>query len=138
MSKEIREQINIVKHWDQFLNEGRLKQIDITNDILPYIESVFDRLKKEYGDEFELDGYTLSAFEFEKYHEYCPYGFDIDVDIENKRIHIDICSQNDGINMNGFKEAIYDEIYGVFSGTADFGWRVPFVKKTKYDTLIKT
>ena len=137
MSKEMRKQIDRVKNWKQFLNEGRLKQVNVTNYLLPYIEGAFDRLKNKYGDNYDFEGYTLSAFEFDKYHEYCPYGFDMDVDIENKRIHIEICSQNDGFNMGGFRDTIYDELENVFLGIIDFGGRKPFVKKTKYDVPIK-
>lgn len=137
MSKEMREHIDRMNNWKQFLNEGRLKQINVTNEILPYIENAFHSLKKQYGGKYNFEGYTFSAFEFDKYHEYCPYGFDMDVDIENKRIHMELCSQNDGFNMGGFRETIYDELEGVFLGTIDFGGRKPFVKKTKYDVPIK-
>ena len=133
----MREQIDKIKNWTSSLNEGRLKKINITNEVLPYIEQSFHDIIKQYGDRYDLKGYTLSAFEFDKYHEYCPYGFDMDVDVENKRIHIDFCSQNDGFNMGGFREVLYDELESVFLGNVDFIRGKPFVKQTKYDEPIK-
>jgi hypothetical protein len=137
MSEDIRKMIDMVKNFKTLVNEGRLKQINVTEYVLPYIEQAFDKFIEEYGDTYDLKGYTLSAFEFDKYHEYCPYGFDMDVDIENKRIHIDFCSQNDGFNMGGFREVIYDELESVLLGTVDFGiGNEPFVEITKYDKPI--
>jgi len=137
MSEDIRKMINKVDNFGKSINEGRLKQINVTKDVLPYIEQAFYDIKQKYNNKYDLKGYTLSAFEFDKYHEYCPYGFDMDIDTENKRIHIEICSQNDGYNMSGFQDVIFDELESVFLGTIDFGGRKPFVKKTKYDEPIK-
>jgi len=128
----LREQIDSKKT----LSEGRLKQINVTDEILSYIENAFHQLKEDYGDKYDLDGYTFNAFEFDRYHEFCPYGFDMDVDIENKRIHMELCSQNEGLTMNRFRDVIYDELEAIFIGRVDFGGRKPFVKKTKYDKPI--
>jgi hypothetical protein len=136
MSKEMREQIERVKNWEQFLNEGKSKPINITSGFLPYIEHAFNSIKKVYGNKYDLNGYTLSAFEFNTYHNYCPYGFDMDIDRKNKRIHVDICSQNDGYNMGGFREAIYDELESILIGSTIYN-TPPVVKKTEYDLPIK-
>lgn len=114
---------------------SKKKLLNITSEILPYIQGAFDTMVKIHGKKFDLKGYTLSAFEFNEYHKYCPYGFDLEIDTENKRIRMDVCAKNDGINMGGFRECIFEEIESHF-----LGYTIPVgettVDKTEYDLPI--
>jgi len=81
MSKEMREQINKVKNWKQFLNENKNIEPYYNNDFKQKIETFL--LKLGYEDiEFEVDGIDF-------------HNPDYDDRLTNKNAHIIIDFIND-------------------------------------------
>ena len=75
---------------------------DTTDDYEDNFNSIFSRLN--------MEGYTYTVLEFDRYHDYCPYGFDVHVDAVKKHVLIEICTQNEVISLNSFWETVEEEI----------------------------
>lgn len=61
-------------------------------------------------DEHNLNDYKYVINEYESYHEFCPLGFDLNVDKENKLITLDIYLENEPPSNRVFWQTVVEEL----------------------------
>jgi len=61
-------------------------------------------------DRLGLYGYGYKVLEYDKYHEWCPFGFDVSLDKVNKLVLLEICTQNEVIDLNMFWQTFEEEL----------------------------
>lgn len=77
----------MIKSYKEFLNESKFK--DVGELYKDDFEEIFKSLKKDFT------GWKVTVYEKDKYHRYCPIGFDLTIVDELKRIHMDVCLKNE-------------------------------------------